>query len=86
MAENAPASPAPNDEGSTGLRHEHRPEVVTTLRRLQAAHHWMRWEVVYSRILSVKVCAICGEYDRYSVQECATFNCTVHRICQRPFV
>jgi hypothetical protein len=86
MAEDAPTSPRPDDEGSTGLRHEHRPEAVTTLRGLQRAHHWMHWEVAYSRILSVKVCAACGEYERDSVQECAKLNCTIHRICKRPFV
>ncbi len=68
-----------------GLRHRHEHEVVTSLRALQAAHHWLRWDTDKSRILSVEACGTCGERDRQTVRECVAPDCQEHRICQRPF-
>lgn len=85
MPEQLPgAEPGPLG-GTTGLQHKHEHDVVTSLRGLQAAHHWLRWDANKSRILSVEACGVCGERDRSSVRECTQADCTEHPICRRPF-
>ncbi len=86
MSERPPEAPEePPDDIDYGLRHGHECDVVTALAGLQSAHHWLRWDVGRSRILSVGVCRVCGESDRQSVQECTDADCRTHRICQRPY-
>lgn len=79
------AAEEPSDDNARGLRHRHECDVVTALAALQSAHHWMRWDVGRSRILSVAVCRVCGEPDRQSVQECRDAACGAHKICRRPY-
>ncbi|HYM13957.1 MAG TPA: hypothetical protein VEZ14_00150 [Dehalococcoidia bacterium] len=81
-----PAPPEGLPDGiENGLRHRHQCEMVTALAGLQSAHHWLRWDVGRSRILSVGVCRVCGECDRTTVQACADTDCQAHPICQRPY-
>ncbi len=86
MSEQPPQAPeqTPGDN-SLGLTHRHEYDVVTSLPALHSAHHWLRWDVGRSRILSVGVCRTCGEADRESVQACTDADCQAHRICQRPY-
>ena len=74
------------DEDLTlGVRHLHEWQAVNTRPRLQSAHDSMRWDVAKSRILSVDRCAVCDEFHRESVQECAAEDCHAHPICERPY-
>jgi hypothetical protein len=75
---NPPAEHSDQPDGATtGLRHRHELELVTSFRGLQAAHHWLHWDTAKSRI-------ICGERDRATVIECSEPDCTEHAICQHP--
>jgi hypothetical protein len=42
-------------------------------------------ELGRSRIVSVRVCGMCGEHDRESVQLRAESDCKSHPICRRPY-
>lgn len=68
-----------------GIRHAHIWEQSTARSVLQTAHDRLRWDVNWSRILSINACTVCGELDRASVLECAVSGCTTHRICERPY-
>jgi hypothetical protein len=80
-----PSSPDRKDDPSLGVRHQHDWAALTARPRLQSAHDSMRWDVAISRILLVRMCTICGEPDRSSVEECNAPNCTAHPICERPY-
>ncbi len=73
------------NDPALGVRHEHEWRLMDVLPRLQSAHDSMRWDANKSRILSVKSCAICNEYQRESVVECAVDACNTHKICERPY-
>lgn len=76
---------ATNVGDELGIRHEHAWREVTLRPRLQSAHDSMRWDVSKSRILFVKTCSICDEFQRESVRECTAVDCHEHPICERPY-
>ena len=69
----------------TDLRHAHQWQAETKRSVLQSAHDVLRWDVSKSRILSVNVCAVCGELQRESISECGAPECGDHPICERPY-
>jgi hypothetical protein len=72
------------DDDALGIRHRHAWEAVTARPALQSAHDTMRWDVSKSRIISINMCTVCGEFHANSVQECTDPKCRKHAICERP--
>ena len=72
-------------EDVRGLRHRHGSETASTIGELRRAQRSLHWDTSNSRILSVKFCDVCGEYDRQSIAECVRADCLEHRICETRF-